>query len=104
MAFVLIQHLDPKHESHLTELLSRASKMPVSELKGDTLAEANHVYVIPGRTGFSDNLLTLPRPDGRNMPIDSSAPWRQTGAAKRSALFCRERHQMGRSASRRSRP
>jgi len=27
MAFVLIQHLDPKHESHLTELLSKASKM-----------------------------------------------------------------------------
>ena len=47
MAFVLIQHLDPKHESHLTQLLSRASKMPVSELKGDTRAEANHVYVIP---------------------------------------------------------
>src|SRR5579863_2148976 len=32
MAFVLIQHLDPKHESHLTELLSKASKMPISEL------------------------------------------------------------------------
>ena len=32
MAFVLIQHLDPKHESHLTELLSKASKMPVSEV------------------------------------------------------------------------
>ena len=27
MAFVLIQHLDPSHDSHLTELLSRASKM-----------------------------------------------------------------------------
>ena len=38
MAFVLIQHLDPKHESHLTELLSKASKMPISELKGDTRA------------------------------------------------------------------
>ena len=34
MAFVLIQHLDPKHESHLTELLSRESKMPVCEVKG----------------------------------------------------------------------
>jgi two-component system CheB/CheR fusion protein len=75
MAFVLIQHLDPKHESHLVELLSRASKMPVSEVKGDTLAEANHVYVIPPRCnlGISDGVLhTPPRPDrGRNMPIDS---------------------------------
>ena len=47
MAFVLIQHLDPNHESHLTELLSKESKMPVSEVKGETRAAANHVYVIP---------------------------------------------------------
>src|ERR1051326_4229540 len=44
MAFVLIQHLDPKHESHLAELLSKTSKMPVSEVRGETRAEANHVY------------------------------------------------------------
>ncbi len=75
MAFVLIQHLDPSHESHLTELLSKASKMPVSEVKGETRAEANHVYVIPPRCnlGISDGVLqTPPRPrTGRNMPIDS---------------------------------
>ena len=75
MAFVLIQHLDPSHESHLTELLSKASKMPVSEVKGETRAEANHVYVIPPRCnlGISDGVLhTPPRPaSGRNMPIDS---------------------------------
>jgi len=75
MAFVLIQHLDPSHESHLAELLSKASKMPVSEAKGETRAEANHVYVIPPRCnlGFSRGVLrTSPRPDsGRNMPIDS---------------------------------
>ena len=47
MAFVLIQHLDPTHESHLTALLSKPAKMPVSEVKGETHAEANHVYVIP---------------------------------------------------------
>ena len=75
MAFVLIQHLDPKHESHLTELLSKESKMPVSEVKGETRAEANHVYVIPPEfnLGISGGVLqTLPRPDsGRNMPVDS---------------------------------
>jgi len=75
MAFVLIQHLDPKHESHLTELLSRASKMPISELSGDTRAEANHVYVIPPRCNLSISngvLHTPPRSErGRNMPIDS---------------------------------
>ena len=74
LAFVLIQHLDPSHESHLTELLSKASSMPVSEVKGETRAEANHVYVIAPRCnlGISHGILqTPPRPEsGRNMPID----------------------------------
>ena len=75
MAFVLIQHLDPKHESHLTELLSKESTMPIAEVKGETRAEANHIYVIAPRLnlGFSDGVLrTPPRPaSGSNMPIDS---------------------------------
>jgi two-component system CheB/CheR fusion protein len=75
LAFVLIQHLDPTHESHLTELLAKASKMPVFEVKGGTRAEANHVYVIPPKCNLdiSDGVLqTPPRPDGgRNMPIDA---------------------------------
>jgi len=75
MAFVLIQHLDPKHESHLTELLSKASTMPVTELKGDTRAVANHVYVIPPRCNLaisSGVLHTPPRSNGgRNMPVDA---------------------------------
>ncbi len=75
MAFVLIQHLDPNHESHLSELLSKESNMPVCEVKGETRAEADHVYVIPPRCNLSISggvLDTPPRPDsGRNMPIDS---------------------------------
>jgi two-component system CheB/CheR fusion protein len=75
MAFVLIQHLDPKHQSHLKELLSKASKMPVAEVNGETRIEANHVYVIPPQynLGISDGVLQAPpRPErGRNMPIDS---------------------------------
>jgi two-component system, chemotaxis family, CheB/CheR fusion protein len=75
MAFVLIQHLDPSHESHLTELLSKASKMPVSEVKDETRVEANRVYVIPPRCnlGVANGILqTARRPEsGRNMPIDS---------------------------------
>lgn len=75
MAFVLIQHLDPSHESHLTELLSKATRMPVSEVKGETRAEPNRVYVIPPRCNLSVSggvLDTPSRPaSGRNMPIDS---------------------------------
>src|SRR5713226_4802360 len=47
MAFVLVQHLDPTHASMLTEILSRATGMPVAEVKDQMPAEPNHVYVIP---------------------------------------------------------
>ena len=43
MAFVLVQHLDPTHESVLTELLSRSTKMPVSEVRDGTAVEPDHV-------------------------------------------------------------
>jgi two-component system CheB/CheR fusion protein len=75
MAFVLIQHLDPKHDSHLTELLSKESKMPIAEVTGETRVEANHIYVIAPRRnlGISAGVLhTPPRlTNGRNMPVDA---------------------------------
>ena len=75
MAFVLIQHLDPTHESHLTELLSRESKMPVLEISDGTLVEANHVYVIPPccHLDISNGVLHIvPRPEvGLHLPIDA---------------------------------
>src|SRR3954470_15590786 len=46
MAFVLVQHLDPAHESRLSELLSRTTRLPVMEVKRSTPVEPNHVYVI----------------------------------------------------------
>jgi two-component system, chemotaxis family, CheB/CheR fusion protein len=47
MAFVLIQHLDPTHHSLLAEILSKATQMPVEEVKSGTRLKANRVYVIP---------------------------------------------------------
>ncbi len=74
MTFVLIQHLDPRHESHLTELLAKATLMPVSEVKIETRVQANHIYVIPPRRnlGILGGVLH-PQPrasQGPNMPID----------------------------------
>jgi two-component system CheB/CheR fusion protein len=73
MAFVLIQHLDPKQPSQLTDLLSKATKMPVLEVKTDTPVEINHAYVIaPGVClSISDgHLRAEPRGPGRTLPID----------------------------------
>lgn len=47
MAFVLVQHLDPKHESLLTELLYKATQMQVHEVEDGMTLQPNHVYVIP---------------------------------------------------------
>jgi two-component system CheB/CheR fusion protein len=47
LAFVLVQHLDPKHHSNLTEILTRVSAIPVREAADGMEIEPNHLYVIP---------------------------------------------------------
>jgi two-component system CheB/CheR fusion protein len=47
MAFVLVQHLDPTHESALSSLLARATTMPVTEARNNIRLEPNQVYIIP---------------------------------------------------------
>jgi two-component system CheB/CheR fusion protein len=47
MAFVIAQHLDPKHPSMLTELLSRITHMAVSEIVQGELPQKNHIYITP---------------------------------------------------------
>ena len=75
MAYVLLHHLDPRHESILADLLSQVTQMPVSEVKGDIRVEPDRVYVIPPSQdiGIADGMLKLvPRTQaGRlHMPID----------------------------------
>lgn len=47
LAFVVIQHLAPTHESFSAEILSRKTKMRVEEIKDGIKVQANHVYIIP---------------------------------------------------------
>jgi two-component system CheB/CheR fusion protein len=75
MAFVLIQHLDPTHESMLAPLLARKSALPVSQVIDGMAVEPNHVYVIPPNAtmGIHDGQLKLtqrPAAGEKNMPID----------------------------------
>src|SRR6202046_1167737 len=46
MAFVLVSHLSQTYKSMLSELLSKVTKMPVAEVRGETPILANHIYVI----------------------------------------------------------
>lgn len=76
MGFVLIQHLDPEHESALTQILSRATRMPVREITNNEQVQANHVYVIPRDANLTivQGILKIhPRPRTRapNRPINT---------------------------------
>src|SRR5687768_18474267 len=47
MAYVLVQHLNPSHESILTEILSHSTKLPVHEITDDIRLAPDNIYVIP---------------------------------------------------------
>ncbi len=47
MAYVLVPHLDPDHQSVLTEILSRITKIPVAEVTEGMPVERDCIYIIP---------------------------------------------------------
>ena len=53
MSFVVIQHLDPTHDSALSQILGRATAMPVAEATDGRKIEANHVYIISPNTALA---------------------------------------------------
>jgi two-component system, chemotaxis family, CheB/CheR fusion protein len=75
MAFVLVQHLDPKHSSELRDILSRTTKIPVTEVSDGTAVKPDHIYVIPPDTSMTikDGVLRLAAralTHGQHLPID----------------------------------
>ncbi len=75
MAFVIVMHLSPKHESSAAEILQRSTGMRVVQIAGVTHIERDHVYVIPPTHGLSMydgqlSLTDLERDRGRQIVID----------------------------------
>jgi chemotaxis response regulator CheB/signal transduction histidine kinase len=76
MAFVVVMHLAPEHESTLPELLQRCTAMPVFQAAEQQAIEPNQVYVIPpGKIlGTLEGHLTLANPKplarGRHVAVD----------------------------------
>ncbi len=71
MAFVLIQHLAPSHESLLPQLLQADAPMPVVAVRDGMSIEANRVYVIaPGQQLhlLHNRLQSIPE-DGATRPF-----------------------------------
>jgi two-component system CheB/CheR fusion protein len=75
LAFVLVQHLDPRHDSMLAGILAGATGIPVQEIVDGMRIERDHVYVIPPDTQLTvhdDVLRLVPRtPKVPHRPLDT---------------------------------
>jgi two-component system CheB/CheR fusion protein len=75
LAFVVVIHLSPEHESLLPEVIQRCTRMPVVKVDGTLEISADTVYVIPpGRTlqfgGGSLRLGAIPAGMARHVVVD----------------------------------
>jgi two-component system CheB/CheR fusion protein len=77
MALVLVQHLSPKHESMLAELLTGSTAMRVVQISDGMTIEPSHVYVAPPgsqvaiRHDGRFHLAPRPADHTQHTPIDS---------------------------------
>ena len=75
MAFILVQHLDPTHESMMVDLLAGHTSMTVRQATDGMPLERDHLYVIPPGTYLSigNGTLRLSQPQARHgarLPFD----------------------------------
>ncbi|MGA3000307.1 MAG: chemotaxis protein CheB [Acetobacteraceae bacterium] len=75
MAFILIQHLDPTHESMMVDLLAAHTPMTVLQAADGMAIEREHLYVIPPGTYLSaaNGMLRVSTPQARHgarLPFD----------------------------------
>ena len=75
MAFILIQHLDPSHESMMVDLLASHTPMTVCQAADGMPIERDHLYIIPPGTYLSvgNGALLLSQPQARHgarLPFD----------------------------------
>ncbi len=76
MSYVLVQHLDPEHQSILTQLIQRATSLPVFEAVDGASVDPDCVYVIPPNrelriVGGALRLKELEQPRGPRLLIDT---------------------------------
>jgi two-component system CheB/CheR fusion protein len=75
LAFVVVMHLSPEHESVLANVIQQKTSMPVLQVTEAVKVKRNHVYVIPPNhhLAFDDSTLRLVAPQqalGRRVTID----------------------------------
>lgn len=75
MAYAVVLHLSPSHESNLPSVLARATSMPVIQAENGIKVQTNSVYVIPpGKYLIASDqrlrLIPLENESGRRVAVD----------------------------------
>ena len=75
MAFVLVQHLDPTHESTMADIMGRYCQLKVLQAKDGVKLAPNHLYIIPpnrdmGMMNGTIQLIKPLEPHGFRLPIN----------------------------------
>ncbi|MGN8258441.1 CheR family methyltransferase [Pseudomonas sp. SMSB3] len=91
MAFVIILHLSPDHESVADRIIQASTSMPVQQVTDAAPIEANHVYVISpaSQLTMTDGYLRVTaasRPAGSHVAIDLF--FRDLADAHKEFAFC----------------
>jgi len=70
MAYVVVQHLAPNHESIMAEILSRSTSMTLHTASDGMVIEANQIYVNPPNADLtiSEGRIHLTSPQGMGRP------------------------------------
>jgi two-component system CheB/CheR fusion protein len=75
IAFILVQHMDPTHDSMLVDLLAGITAMQIQQAADGMVLQADHLYVIPpgAYLALSAGILHLSKPTahhGARLPFD----------------------------------
>ncbi|MFC7206319.1 chemotaxis protein CheB [Comamonas endophytica] len=75
LAFLIVSHMDPRHESHLAEILEKRTAVPMSAAQ-EQVIEPNHAYVIPPDTVMTlvgNRIRLSPRSHAahKHLPVDA---------------------------------
>src|SRR3984893_2539734 len=73
VACIVVQHLDPGHESLLTEILAKRTSLSVVQAHDGVSAAPDHVYVMPPNTTLSmtgERIHVTPSASGLHHPAD----------------------------------
>jgi two-component system CheB/CheR fusion protein len=75
IAYVVILHISPEHDSKLAEVLQSTAKIRVTQVTERVLVEPNHIYVVPPNqhlTMMDSNIVVTPNTqiEERRAPVD----------------------------------